>query len=290
MLGAMGTGQPLRVRPRHGHAVDGRVVRLGDHAPERHGITLAVELDAGVCLHLADIASIGPATTRRKREHDRRNPRLAACAHAFGYRGHCLTKSQRYSTTFKALRQAREAWVHATAADAFLAASAAARADADKWVETMRRQRQLGAPLEQPDVTLDDFVLTYWELHVIPNLAQATRDSYRNVYEKHIAPRLGGRGLRELTPKVLTRFRLDLERAGVGVATVRKALAIVQSVLRFAIAEERGGRADSGAYGCQERHARLAARVRRPATGGGPEAAGTAGQRPQALEARIRCA
>jgi hypothetical protein len=86
--------------------------------------------------------------------------RLAACAHQLGYRGHCLTKSRRYSTTFKALRQAREQHVHEqilarsrdavqraltgageriatfhyvgqghlTAADAFLAASAADRA------------------------------------------------------------------------------------------------------------------------------------------------------------------
>jgi hypothetical protein len=86
--------------------------------------------------------------------------RLAACAHALGYRGHCLTKSRRYSSTFKALREARERHVHEqilarshdtaqralagaeeriasfryvgvghlTAADAFLAASAAARA------------------------------------------------------------------------------------------------------------------------------------------------------------------
>jgi hypothetical protein len=77
--------------------------------------------------------------------------RLDRYAHAFGYRGHCLTKSRRYSTTFKALRQARENHVHAqlagatqpverhtslrcigighdTAADALLAASAAARA------------------------------------------------------------------------------------------------------------------------------------------------------------------
>ena len=86
--------------------------------------------------------------------------RLARMAHAFGYRGHCLTKSRRYSTTFKALAQARERYVHhellsrstdagqralgsaseriasfrfvglghLTAADALLAASAAARA------------------------------------------------------------------------------------------------------------------------------------------------------------------
>jgi hypothetical protein len=29
-----------------------------------------------------------------------------------GHRGHCLTKSRRYSTTFRALRQAREQHVH----------------------------------------------------------------------------------------------------------------------------------------------------------------------------------
>jgi hypothetical protein len=112
------------------------------------------------------------------------------------------------------------------------------KADADKWVETMRRQRQLGAPLEQPDLTLDEFVVTYWELHAIPNLAKGTRDSYRNAYERHISPRIGDREVRALTPKVLTRFRTDLERANVGVATVRKALAVVQSILSFAIVEE----------------------------------------------------
>jgi hypothetical protein len=86
--------------------------------------------------------------------------RLGPCAHALGFRGHCLTKSRRYSTTFKALREARERHVHEqilarsrdaaqralagaseriasfryvgqghlTAADALLASSAAARA------------------------------------------------------------------------------------------------------------------------------------------------------------------
>jgi hypothetical protein len=93
--------------------------------------------------------------------------RLGPCAHALGYRGHCLTKSRRYSTTFTALREARERHVHEqilarsrdaaqraladateriasfryaghghlTAADAFLAASAAGRA---------REQRRIG--------------------------------------------------------------------------------------------------------------------------------------------------
>jgi hypothetical protein len=56
--------------------------------------------------------------------------RFGPCAHALGYRGHCLTKSRRYSTTFKALREARERHVHeqilARSADAAQSALASA--------------------------------------------------------------------------------------------------------------------------------------------------------------------
>jgi hypothetical protein len=38
--------------------------------------------------------------------------RIGRNAHNFGYRGHCLTKSRRYSTTFKAMREERERHVH----------------------------------------------------------------------------------------------------------------------------------------------------------------------------------
>ena len=86
----------------------GRIARLCEAEPARDGTTLAVELDSGELVHLADVAAIAPAD-RRAPAPDRRDPRLAACAHAFGYRGHCLTKSRRYSTTFKQLRADREA-------------------------------------------------------------------------------------------------------------------------------------------------------------------------------------
>ena len=94
-------------------------------------------------------------------KRDPRDRRLAACAHTIGYRGHCLTKSRRYSVNFKDLRQTRVDHVreqllangdqaqrdlaeaaperritrfefvgmgHLTTADAYLAAQAAARA------------------------------------------------------------------------------------------------------------------------------------------------------------------
>ena len=94
-------------------------------------------------------------------QRDPRDRRLAACAHTFGQRGHCLTKSRRFSVRLKDLRQNRADHVrdelltngdqkprelaqtaperrigrfdfvgigHLTTADAYLAAQAAARA------------------------------------------------------------------------------------------------------------------------------------------------------------------
>jgi hypothetical protein len=110
------------------------------------------------------------------RDQARANRRFAPCAHALGYRGHCLTKSRRYSTTFKALHEDRQRHVHEqllartgddaqralagavernasfrfdgighlTAADALLASSAAARARDQRRAarETLCDERQ----------------------------------------------------------------------------------------------------------------------------------------------------
>jgi hypothetical protein len=106
--------------------------------------------------------------------------RLGPCAHQHGYRGHCLTKSRRYSTTFTALRQAREHYVHQqllarssdaaqlavagaservasfryagqghlTAADASLAESAAARAREQRQIAREERSCAFAAAVE----------------------------------------------------------------------------------------------------------------------------------------------
>jgi hypothetical protein len=42
---------------------------------------------------------------------------LRRCAHAFGYRGHVVTKSRQYSTTFSALRSARAEYRRNTGTD-----------------------------------------------------------------------------------------------------------------------------------------------------------------------------
>jgi hypothetical protein len=139
----------------------GRITACAEAEP-RDGIAVELVLHTGERIHLADVALIAHATAKLR---DRNDPRLAACAHQFGHRGHCLTKSRRYGPTLTELRQARHDHAarhheangsaagaggqlalgaeqppalisqlryagqgHLTAADALLAASAAARA------------------------------------------------------------------------------------------------------------------------------------------------------------------
>ncbi len=166
----------LARRARRAMSTDERVsVRLRDCRGEHVGRIRSfapgdtpphLTLDTGQTIALADVAVIATAThTPERPSRDTADRRLGACAHAFGHRGHCLTKSRRYSTTFKALRHAREQHVrdrltrsddasqralaeiapedrvasfsfagsgHLTTADAFLAASAAARAHEER--------------------------------------------------------------------------------------------------------------------------------------------------------------
>ena len=53
-------------------------------------------------------------------------------------------------------------------------------------------------------------------------------------WDAHVLPRLGAIPLRELTPDVINRFRLELEADGVGPASIRKALTLLQGVLQRA--------------------------------------------------------
>jgi replication initiator protein RepSA len=161
----------LILRALQAMSTDERVlVRLHDDTEHTGQITRRTkdELVLDTAHHIA-VATVRAITTAPPPAppRDRRDRRLAACAHTFGYRGHCLTKSRRYSVRFKDLRQARADHVreqllangdqkqrelaqtdlarrvtrfdfvgigHLTTADAYLAAQAAARA---------REQRQL---------------------------------------------------------------------------------------------------------------------------------------------------
>jgi hypothetical protein len=82
---AMSTDERITVRLHDGTEHVGRITRRTADG---------VVLDTGPQIALADVRAI-TAAAPQPAKRDPRDRRLAACAHTFGYRGHCLTKSRR---------------------------------------------------------------------------------------------------------------------------------------------------------------------------------------------------
>lgn len=82
---------------------------------------------------------------------------------------------------------------------------------------------------------LAEFGQEWWRLYAEPNLSRSTLRLYAMLWDTHILPRLGDLKLRELTAETLQQYRLDLQAAGVGQASVRKALVLLHGVLQRAV-------------------------------------------------------
>ncbi|MBM3676686.1 MAG: site-specific integrase, partial [Actinobacteria bacterium] len=89
--------------------------------------------------------------------------------------------------------------------------------------------------LEHTKQTLDEFAREWWERYATTELAPRTQKLYAQLWDRHILPRLGTQQLRQLTPNLVAGFQEDLRIAGVGEPTIRKALALLQSVCREAV-------------------------------------------------------
>ena len=113
--------------------------------------------------------------------------------------------------------------------------------DAELFDAELRRRQRTGelATLDGGRETLADFAEEWWRVHAVPDLAASTRRRYAEVWDRHVLPCLDGYRLREVTPAVVDNFRVELTTAGVGAATVRKALFLLQGVLRLAVVRGR---------------------------------------------------
>ena len=111
------------------------------------------------------------------------------------------------------------------------------KTDADSFDLERKRAREVGVTFlpERGSQTLAEFVEVWWADYAIPQLAQATRNSYLITWDLHIRPALGGYAMREITPSMVDSLRASLEANGVGRATVAKVLAILSGVFRFAV-------------------------------------------------------
>jgi len=102
VLQAMSTGERVTIGMHLGAEHVGRIVRR---------TVQGLVLDTGIEIALAGVCAITAAPLQPPKR-DKRDRRLAACAHTFGHRGHCMTKSRRWSVRLTDLRQVRVDHVH----------------------------------------------------------------------------------------------------------------------------------------------------------------------------------
>lgn len=115
------------------------------------------------------------------------------------------------------------------------------RADAQRWLTAQLASVDKGVFTEDHRLTVEAW-LTRWLITKERELRPTTRRSYRQLAERHIIPRLGGKRLAELKPSHLSTAyaatMADSEgkgRATVGPATVQKINAILRSALADAM-------------------------------------------------------
>ena len=112
--------------------------------------------------------------------------------------------------------------------------------DFEARLRLLRRSRQL-ASLDAGRETLSEFVQEWWKLEASSRLERATLKGYASHWNRHMLPRLGQLPLREITPLRVTRFRAELEQAGVGDETIRRCLVVLQGILARAVEWQRIG-------------------------------------------------
>lgn len=84
---------------------------------------------------------------------------------------------------------------------------------------------------------LIELVEEWWEVEAGSRLALNTLKTYASIWNNHLEPTLGHAKLRDISPRRIARLRTDLLEAGVGAATVRKALSLLQGILQWAVEE-----------------------------------------------------
>ena len=110
--------------------------------------------------------------------------------------------------------------------------------DAAFETDTKRRQ-QLGAlapGVIQSRMTLAEFVREeWWPRYAIPNPKPSTQRRYLEVWGTHLLPALGDLELRAITPMLVADLRAQFDAEHVRIQTQRKALMLLQGILRRAV-------------------------------------------------------
>jgi integrase len=85
-------------------------------------------------------------------------------------------------------------------------------------------------------MTLAEFMAEeWWPRYAIPNLKPSTRRRYLEVWGSYLLPRLGDHQLREINSLMVEDLRAQLAKQGLGAASQRKAILLLQGILRRAV-------------------------------------------------------
>lgn len=111
--------------------------------------------------------------------------------------------------------------------------------DARAFETDVKRRQQLGAlapGVIQSRMTLAEFVREeWWPRYAVPNLKPSTQRRYLEVWGTHLLPQLGDYELRAISPTLVEDLRARLDNQQVGIQSQRKALMLLQGILRRAV-------------------------------------------------------
>jgi integrase len=110
--------------------------------------------------------------------------------------------------------------------------------DAVDYQAYLRLARRRGAldELSRGRIVLSEFVEDdWWPNHAGRQLSRHTLTAYSQVWNRNLLPRVGHLELRQVTTPTVQTLREALEADGTGPATVRKSLAVLQSICAHAV-------------------------------------------------------
>lgn len=111
------------------------------------------------------------------------------------------------------------------------------RRDAERWREEMQSAKETGR-ISQVDAdlqTLSALAVEHMNAQR-PELEKRTWNTYRALWSAHVLTRdIGYAPLRSITPEVIEGLRDDLRAAGVGEQSIRKTLALMQTIMERAV-------------------------------------------------------
>jgi hypothetical protein len=109
-------------------------------------------------------------------------------------------------------------------------------AEADFERARLARDQSRRGPIAGPaeSMTLADFWPTY-HADACSRLQEATIASYEGVWRRAVEQRLGDRPLHEITPREISMWRVEMQKAGKGPEAIRMSMMLVQAMFTLAL-------------------------------------------------------